>query len=148
MTCFSQVARLHAERTAVSGGAYGLPDGRGATFWYPPGVCPDGEALSSVLTQAGALDRLATVWEQVTAYEPVRPHWYLRQIGVDPVLQGNGSGSSLIEAGLAAIDDLGEPAYLEATSPASRALYERYGFQTLAEIQVGDAPPRWPMVRG
>lgn len=147
LTYFTQIVWLHAERTAATGGAYALADGRGAAFWYPPGISPDGEALASILTEAGVLDRLVPVWEQVIPHQPDQPHWYLRQIAVDPVLQGGGSGSALIEAGLGAINELGEPAYLEATSPANQALYKRYGFETLAEIQVGEAPPLWPMVR-
>ena len=147
LTYFTQVTRLHGERTAANGGAYALTDGRGAAFWYPPGVRPDGEALGSILGQADVLDRLSSVWEQVVSHEPERPHWYLRQVGVDPTLQGSGSGSALMQAGLAEIDRQGELAYLEATSEGSRSFYERHGFTTLAEVQVGDAPPLWPMLR-
>ncbi len=39
------------------------------------------------------------------------------------------------------------PAYLEASSPRNRALYERHGFEVTGEIQVADSPPLWPMLR-
>ncbi len=148
VTSFTQLTRLHGERTATAGGAYALADGRGAAFWYPPGVHPDGQALGAILEAAGIVERVASVWEQVAAYEPTEPHWYLRQIGVDPALQRNGSGGALLAAGLADIDRRREPAYLEATSAGSRAFYERHDFTVLGEVRLGDSPPLWPMLRG
>ena len=147
LTTFTRLTRLHSERTAAHGGAYGRADGRGAAFWYPPGVQPDGEALGAELAAAGVSERVAPVWAQMASHEPAEPHWYLRQIGVDPALQRSGHGTELIRAGLAEVDRSGEPAYLEATSLASRAFYERHGFSTLAEVQVGDSAPLWPMLR-
>ena len=50
-------------------------------------------------------------------------------------------------AGVAECDRRGLPAYLEATSDSSRSLYERHGFAVTGEIDVGEAPPVWPMLR-
>jgi ribosomal protein S18 acetylase RimI-like enzyme len=147
LTYFSRITRLHGELTSSSGGAFALPDGRGAAFWYPPGVHPDGQAFGALLQEAGVAGRVASVWEQVGKYEPDEPHWYLRQIGVDPAARGNGLGSALLRAGLDEVDRAGARAYLEATSTASKSLYERHGFVSLGEVKVGDAPPLWPMVR-
>jgi hypothetical protein len=44
-------------------------------------------------------------------------------------------------------DAAGEPAYLEATSSRSRALYERHGFEVTRELRCGDSPPLWAMWR-
>jgi hypothetical protein len=44
-------------------------------------------------------------------------------------------------------DRRGEPAYLEATSPRNRALYERHGFEVVDELRTGDCPPLWGMWR-
>ena len=118
-----------------------------AAFWYPPGVHPDGQAFGALLEEAGVASRLAPVWEQVGPYEPDEPHWYLRQIGVDPAARGRGLGSALLRAGLDEVDRDGARAYLEATSAGSKSLYERHGFMSLREVKVGDAPPLWPMVR-
>lgn len=49
--------------------------------------------------------------------------------------------------GLERADEARQIAYLEATSIPNRAFYERHGFEALDQIQVGDAPPIWPMVR-
>lgn len=147
LTYCRRLTRLHGERTAANGGAWGLADGRGAAFWYTPGVHPDGAALEAVFVEAGILARVSGVWERVAAYEPSVPHWYLRQIGVDPVLQRGGYGSLLLEAALVEVDRRGDVAYLEATSPAGRTLYERHGFSVLGEVTVGGSPPLWPMAR-
>jgi hypothetical protein len=53
----------------------------------------------------------------------------------------------MLAAGLAVVDRARATAYLEATSAASRALYERHGFVTLAEVTAGGSPPLWPMLR-
>jgi hypothetical protein len=39
------------------------------------------------------------------------------------------------------------PAYLEASSPRSRACYERSGFEATDELVLPDGPPLWPMWR-
>jgi len=40
------------------------------------------------------------------------------------------------------------PAYLEATSPRNRALYERHGFKVTEEFTLGPgSPPLWRMWR-
>lgn len=143
---FTEITRLHAQRTAPAGGAFALPGARGAAFWYPPGVQPDGEALGRVL-HADVPGRVAQIFAAVAALEPAGPHWYLRQIGVDPAHRGRGYGSALLAAGLAEIDARHEPAYLEATSEAGGTLYERHGFEVLGEVVVDGSAPLWPMKR-
>jgi puromycin N-acetyltransferase len=49
-------------------------------------------------------------------------------VAVTPEAQGSGVGTRLLRHRLAEIDDAGAAAYLEATTPASRQLYERLGF--------------------
>ena len=78
---------------------------------------------------------------------PTADHWYLPIIGVDPIAQGQGMGSALLADRLATCDADGLPAYLEATSERSRALYARHGFEIVEEIQFGASPPIWAMLR-
>jgi ribosomal protein S18 acetylase RimI-like enzyme len=80
-------------------------------------------------------------------YHPDGPHWYLPMIGVTPGHQGHGYGSLLLEHAVARCDREGLPAYLESTSPRSVGLYRRHGFEVVAEIRVGNAPPIFPMLR-
>jgi ribosomal protein S18 acetylase RimI-like enzyme len=85
--------------------------------------------------------------EQVQVHHPTVAHWYLPFIGVDPTSQGRGLGSALLRRGLERCDADHLPAYLEASSPRNRALYERHGFAVTGEIRAGDSPPLWPMWR-
>src|SRR5262249_15344478 len=107
----------------------------------------DHDAFDAVLRETGASDRVGMVFARAAAHVPPVPHFYLRQIGVDPALHRRGSGSSLLAAGLADVDRDHATAYLEATTDASRRLYERHGFVTLDEITAGGSPPLWPMLR-
>ena len=144
---FPQITRLHGQATAPAGGAWAREDGRGAAFWYPPGVGPPAEALGAVLAEADVVERVTAVFADVAMHVPPRPCWYLRQIGVDPTLRGQGHGGALIEAALTQIDAHGEGAYLEATSEAGRRFYERYDFAHVGTAQANGSPPLWVMVR-
>jgi len=78
---------------------------------------------------------------------PREAHWYLPQIGVDPNAQGKGIGAALMAYALARCDQEQSPAYLEASKPQNIPFYKRYGFEVIAEIQIGSAPPVTPMLR-
>ncbi|MEU2759848.1 MULTISPECIES: GNAT family N-acetyltransferase [unclassified Streptomyces] len=77
-----------------------------------------------------------------------RAHAYLLMIGVRPGRQGEGIGAELVGAELERCDREGLPAYLEASSARSRALYERLGFRLLGRaLELPDGPPMYPMWR-
>jgi ribosomal protein S18 acetylase RimI-like enzyme len=122
----------------------------GAAMWFPPGVSPDGEAVESHLNETVPPERIealgATLGE-MEAHHPDEPHWYLAVIGVDAAHQGKGLGASLMQEALARCDEAGLIAYLESSNPANISLYERHGFRVMAEIQHGDVPPVFPMLR-
>jgi ribosomal protein S18 acetylase RimI-like enzyme len=72
------------------------------------------------------------------------PHRYLACTGVVPGRRGAGVGSALLRHGLEHAD----AAYLEASSPRSRALYLRHGFHDLGDpVTLPDGPTLWPMWR-
>jgi hypothetical protein len=49
---------------------------------------------------------------------------------------------------LSRCDEQGLPAYLEASSPRNRALYERHGFEVTEELKLPrSGPPLWLMWR-
>lgn len=75
------------------------------------------------------------------------PHHYFAHIGVAPAAQGQGLGSRLMRPTLDRCDRDGLPAYLEASSERSAALYERLGFRLLREVRVGGSPPLRLMAR-
>jgi GNAT superfamily N-acetyltransferase len=77
-----------------------------------------------------------------------RAHAYLWMIGVTPERQGEGLGTALLRHALDRCDQEGLPAYLEASSARSRALYERLGFELTGDpLDLPDGPRMWPMWR-
>jgi GNAT superfamily N-acetyltransferase len=130
--------------------AHGLEDCLAVALWLPPGVGPD-EATAMELMgesmEAQTFDDVNGVFEQMGELHPSADHWYLPLIGVDPVAQGRGLGSALLGHALATCDRDGLPAYLEATAPRNRDLYERHGFKVVGVIQAGSSPPLWAMLR-
>ncbi|MFJ8332798.1 GNAT family N-acetyltransferase [Streptomyces sp. NPDC094437] len=78
-----------------------------------------------------------------------RAHAYLWMIGVALGRQGEGLGTALMAPVLGRCDRAGLPAYLEASSARSRALYARLGFTvtgTPLQLPYG-GPQMWPMWR-
>ena len=131
------------------GTAFLTEDAAAAALWLPPGVEPDLETMFGLLAdlrpERAAV--LAQVGEQIRAFHPEEPHWYLAAVGVDPARQGEGLGSVLIKEGLRRCDADGLPAYLESSNPRNIPLYERHGFEVIGVIQPDDYPPLYPMLR-
>lgn len=148
LSAFSELADMLAG-TAFGSGTADLA-GAAVALWFPPGQDLDGEAVGGLLARAVDDDRLPDVFEllgRMSEHHPQEEVWYLPLLGVDPFHQGRGLGSAVLAQGLARADADHRPAYLEASSPRNRALYERHGFTVVSEIQVGTSPPLWPMVR-
>lgn len=122
----------------------------GAALWLPPEAHPDEDTMVSLLQQSiteARLEEVLGVFEQMGGYHPSEPHWYLPVIGVDPLHQGKGVGSALMQHSLLLCDREQQLAYLESSSPRNIPLYERFGFETVGTIQAGTSPSFWPMVR-
>lgn len=122
----------------------------GTALWVAPGSEPDEEAIGALLEGSIDEDRQEAAFAflgQMDEHHPKEPVWYLPFIGVDPGHQSRGHGSALLKIGLARADRDGLSSYLEASAPRNRALYERHGFELVGEIQAGDSPPLWPMLR-
>lgn len=147
---FPELVELLGREAFAAGTTDAAPKYAGAALWVPPGAPSDDEAAGELFERHVEAERLSAVFEflaQLGEYHPTEPVWYLPFIGVDPYRQGQGHGSALLERGLARADRDGVAAYLEASSPRNRALYERHGFEVVGEIQAADSPPLWPMLR-
>lgn len=147
---FPEFIRAFAGRSFEKGSAYLSPDAAGAALWLRPEVEPDEDLLIGLFwssTSERVQRDLFPMFEQMGAYHPKTPHWYLPMIGVDTAQQGRGIGASLMQHALANCDADGLPAYLESSNPRNISLYERFGFEVVGTIQVGDAPPLYPMLR-
>ena len=75
------------------------------------------------------------------------PHYYVRDVGVLPRMQGQGIGSCLLRRILERCDSEGLPVYLEASSERNAMLYERLGFHVTRELRVSSSPPLRLMLR-
>lgn len=145
-------ALIHAfGRDAFSlGTGYRTRGWGGVALWLPPGSHTDDDALAFILQNdlpGGIRQDALSLFGATDSYHPSEPHWYLPLIGVDPVVQGRGHGSALLEEGLAVCDEQHLPAYLESTNPKNIPLYSSYGFAALGTVQPGAAPPMVPMLR-
>jgi GNAT superfamily N-acetyltransferase len=141
-------AWLRHEETYAGAGA------AGACVWNPPETWKLG-----LRQELSLLPRLGRIWgrssprglralAKLERGHPSEPHYYLVFMGVDPPSQGRGIGSAMMFPVLSRCDARRIPTYLEASSPRSRALYERHGFDVTEEFDFGgDSPPLWRMWR-
>ena len=116
--------------------------------WNRPGAEDDEEAADALAAIAGDhAERLFTIVELQAEHHPAEAHWYLFFLATRPGLQSRGLGSALMRRVLETCDADGVPAYLEATTERSMALYRRHGFEVTGEIRLPDGPSLWPMWR-
>jgi ribosomal protein S18 acetylase RimI-like enzyme len=150
LAAMPRMARAFCGRAFAHGSALATEGFTGVALWLPPGVEADGEGLGAVMQSTVAPERLADgagLFEQMAAFHPHEPHWYLPLIGVDPAHFGEGHGAALMAHALARCDSERAPAYLESTNQRNVSLYRRHGFEPLGTIQVGSTPPLVPMLR-
>jgi GNAT superfamily N-acetyltransferase len=146
---------LAADAFAVHDETWRSGDGvAGAAIWAPAGVEPMSQAVGEDFAARCAelagphQDRWMEIIALLDDNHPHHTeHHYLWLLGVRPERQGRGHGSALLRAVLDRADRTATPAYLEATSPDNRRLYERHGFRAIGELAVAGGPPLWPMWR-
>lgn len=126
----------------------------GAALWMPPdtwhlSLLAQLRLLPAILTNVrGDSGRLLTAVNWMERNHPHERHWYLPAIGVTTAWQGRGYGAALLRPMLERCDSERLPAYLEASTPRNRALYERHGFEVVEEGRyAADGPPLWRMWR-
>lgn len=147
---FREFAAGMGAGSVEAGAAWLATDGGAAALWLPPGLSSDRERM---LGAAGPwipperIETVGAVGEQMGAFHPEEPHWYLAMIGVDPAQQGRGLGSALLKAALRVVDEAGAPAYLESSNRRNDPLYQRFGFEPIGHVAPGDFPGLVPMWR-
>jgi GNAT superfamily N-acetyltransferase len=138
-----------------SGLAWTTADVAGGAIWLPPDTwrVPVTTTLAELRPMSRVFGRrLPLAFRSRLRMEgrhPRRPpHRYLAVMGVVPEQQGRGLGTALMRPGLEELDQHGLPAYLEASTPRSRELYRRNGFEVTDEFNLpSDGPPLWQMWR-
>ena len=115
---------------AVDGGAP-----LGAILMLPPDAAPVCGPVHRARLMRALGRSFWRLWRSEAAVQkarPVFPHWYLGYIAVTETARGRGLGSALLDR---AVENAGEEAvYLESTTAASQALYERKGFVPLGAV--------------
>jgi len=120
---------------------------------YPPGTYPLGQAdelrlLFWTIWGHSPYDLRAWMrWlEEAGKHHPQDPHYYLEYLGVEPLLQGQGLGSMLLEYLTAKADQVHVGCYLETATRVNLPLYQRYGFRIIHEEEIIGLPT-WFMWR-
>ncbi len=164
-----RIARLQALvrlRTATRhAAAYGVEqDGElaGVAVWNPPGVGVSAAAAIGALIRALLVDSgrsfrtlrhiVPLLWQaratlrrfgserSRAAREAQRGQvWYLALLGTDPGQRGRGVARQLLDHVLERCDSEGLAAWTESTEADNTAMYQRFGFDTVAHVP-GSAP--------
>ena len=106
LAAMPRMARAFGGRAFAHGSALATDAYTGVALWLPPGVEPDEAGLSAVMQSTVAPSKLedgSGIFEQMAAYHPHEPHWYLPLIGVDPAHFGEGHGDALMSYALDAL---------------------------------------------
>lgn len=136
-----------------------LEDGSGVAVWLSPGKTDIGlrQMVQSGMLQAALGMGLMSIRRFFAMYRSVDPmtrsviqdpYWLLLILAVDPEMQGQGLGGSLIRPVLELADADGVPCYLDSGNERNLSFYRRHGFEVAGEAQVPDGPHVWGMVRG
>jgi ribosomal protein S18 acetylase RimI-like enzyme len=125
----------------------------GGAIWFPPGggagALDEARMLPGRLRVfGGASVRALRGARAIDVHHPDAPHYYLEWLGVAPTARSRGAGAALMRPVLELCDRERMPAYLEATNPKARPLYERHGFEVTGEHAMPDGGPAfWSMWR-
>ena len=128
---------------APLGAAYITDGGEGVAIWLPPDHGPNvslwrllrgGLATAPFRLGIGQLPRAWRVYADLARRhraELREPHWILDVLAVDPLYQGRGVGSALMQHGITQADQDHTPCYVITHNPANVPYYERFGFRVL-----------------
>jgi GNAT superfamily N-acetyltransferase len=127
-----------------------VEDGRAAAVWFdrtaPAPEPPDYDRRLEAACGEWA-DRFRTLDALFEENHPEEPHHHLALLAVHPSDQGGGLGTTLLRHHHATLDKEDTPAYLEASSPGSRDLYLRHGYELRETFALPDGTLFWPMWR-
>jgi ribosomal protein S18 acetylase RimI-like enzyme len=145
-----RMAQVTAQRGIAHGHGYGwVEDGHllGVAMWSPPGkrfyTAADGQRLGDTIVAADP-GRADLVWAGLSglgAHHPDEPHFHLQMFGVRNAARGRGIGAELLAGTLELVDRVGAAANLESSNPRNVSIYERHGFEVVAEVVMPDGGP-------
>src|SRR5699024_5161632 len=114
-----------------------------ASTWLPrTGDAAADAPLSTAADEDPVSTRLRQLAEATASRQADVAHLHLASMAVLPAHRRQGAGGALVRAGLTRADHLDLPVHLEASTPGSRALYQRHGFRDQGEpIHLPDGGP-------
>lgn len=134
------------------GDVYGIHESgelAGVAVWFTvpfPEIPGEQEAIAS-FTGDNA-ERYRLFGEVTEKLHPQEPHHYLAFLALERARIGRGLGTRLLQEHHRRLDAEGIPAYLEASSEASRRLYLRHGYVDMPElVRLPGGPVMYPMWR-
>jgi GNAT superfamily N-acetyltransferase len=134
---FPRYFQMYVERAFEDGLVHTTPDRAAVALWLPgsgPARPPGGydERLAEIT--GPWLNRFQVFDAELDAHHPIGvEHHHLAILAVAPGRQGQGTGTALLNAHHAALDQLRVPAYLEASSERTRSIYLRHGYTDYGE---------------
>jgi GNAT superfamily N-acetyltransferase len=146
--------RMHVEHAMADGLVHTTPARDAAALWIPTGPQlpgpPDGyDELLAQITGPWA-ERFAAFDAELDAHHLTgTAHEHLAILAVRPGRQGQGTGTALLDARHAVLDQQGTTAYLEASDQRTRRIYLRHGYTDHGNtsIQLPAGPRMFPMLR-
>ena len=135
-----------------------LPDLTGVGIWLRPGrtdvnlgqMLASGLLWNTVRMGIASMRRFNTMYSAVSPMNKrvvSEPHWVLVFLGIDPDMQGQGLGGTLIRPVLEIADGEGRNCFLESANERNLSFYRRHGFEVKEEVQVPNGPRIWGMLR-
>jgi ribosomal protein S18 acetylase RimI-like enzyme len=100
---------------------------------------PTRDLIRPLTDDGGA--RYDLFWDWLGGHVPDDPCWFLDILAVDANARGRGLGRHLIEHGLDRARADGSPAFLETSVQDNVALYQRFGFRVVRELEAPDGGP-------
>jgi hypothetical protein len=123
---------------------------KGVLLCSPPGVHADEDVLSEFLQRTASnsakRDSVA-LFEKLGRGHPKEPHWALSFLGIDFPYRNRGVSLALMRHVLRICDRDGTPAYADCSHSGSYEICQKLGFELLDPVQIGDAPPIFPVLR-
>lgn len=113
-----------------------------AAIWVPPGghefTAEEDAGYDDFLFDLGGrsfANEIQAIGRTFDDAHPDEPHFFLSLLATNRAARGRGLGMDLMRDGLARIDALGMPAYLESSNPtANDARYRSVGFEPIGEL--------------
>ncbi|WP_248963609.1 GNAT family N-acetyltransferase [Sphaerisporangium perillae] len=143
---------MHVAHALDHGDVYGIRESgalAGVAVWFTapfPEIPGQEEAIASFAGEHA--ERYGVLGQQMDKLHPHEPHHYLAFIALARGKTGRGLGSLLLEEHHGRLDAQEMPAYLEASSEASRRLYLRHGYADMPELlRLPGGPVMYPMWR-